>query len=76
MRDLKGRPHQAAFSICEAPSADCGGSIDLSFGPKAPRGEEANWLPTDPKRQFELMFRANGPTKDFSTRSGCCRTLC
>lgn len=41
------------------------GSIDLYFGPKAPRGKEANWVPTDLKRKFELMFRAYGPTKDF-----------
>jgi hypothetical protein len=41
------------------------GSIDLYFGPKAPKGMEANWVPTDPKRKFELMFRAYGPTKDF-----------
>lgn len=41
------------------------GSVDLYFGPKAPKGKEANWVPTDPKRQFELMFRAYGPTKEF-----------
>lgn len=41
------------------------GSIDLYFGPRAPRGKDANWVPTDPKRKFELMFRAYGPSKDF-----------
>ncbi|MBB3314436.1 hypothetical protein FHT77_000278 [Rhizobium sp. BK181] len=41
------------------------GSIDLYFGPKAPKGKEANWVPTDPKGRFELMFRAYGPTKEF-----------
>ncbi len=41
------------------------GSVDLYFGPKAPKGKEANWVSTDPKRQFELMFRAYGPTNDF-----------
>lgn len=44
------------------------GSIDLYFGPKAPEGQEANWVPTDPARNFELMFRAYGPTKDFFDR--------
>ena len=39
------------------------GSIDLFFGPKAPEGKEANWVPTDPNRKFELMFRAYGPTE-------------
>ncbi len=41
------------------------GSIDLYFGPNAPQGRDANWVPTDPKRKFELMFRAYGPTKAF-----------
>ncbi|MDR7147969.1 DUF1254 domain-containing protein [Rhizobium sp. BE258] len=41
------------------------GSIDLYFGPRPPKGKDANWVPTDPKRHFELMFRAYGPTKDF-----------
>ena len=34
------------------------GSVDIYFGPKAPAGKESNWVPTDPERKFELMFRA------------------
>lgn len=41
------------------------GSVDIFIGPKAPVGEEANWIPTDPARKFELMFRLYGPTKAF-----------
>lgn len=41
------------------------GSVDLYFGPKAPEGQESNWIPTDPTRRFELMFRAYGPKKEF-----------
>src|SRR6185312_7625357 len=41
------------------------GSVDLYFGPKAPAGKESNWVPTDPKRDFELMFRAYGPKKQL-----------
>jgi len=37
------------------------GSVDIYFGPKAPRGKKSNWLPTDPKRRFFLLFRAYGP---------------
>jgi len=37
------------------------GSVDIYFGPKAPKGKESNWLPTDPKRRFFLLFRAYGP---------------
>lgn len=39
------------------------GSIDIFFGPAAPAGKEANWVPTDPKRGFEAMFRAYAPTQ-------------
>jgi hypothetical protein len=41
------------------------GSVDLFIGPKAPQGRESNWIPTDPQRPFELMFRAYGPDKAF-----------
>jgi hypothetical protein len=41
------------------------GSVDIYFGPNAPSGEEGNWVPTDPARKFELMFRLYAPTKVF-----------
>ncbi len=41
------------------------GSVDIFFGPKAPAGRETNWVPTDPQRQFELMFRLYGPKKEL-----------
>jgi len=37
------------------------GSVDIYFGPKAPGGLEANWLPTDPTRRFFQLFRFYGP---------------
>jgi hypothetical protein len=39
------------------------GSVDVYFAPKAPAGKESNWVPTDPDRRFELMFRLYGPTQ-------------
>ena len=41
------------------------GSVDVYVGPVAPAGKESNWVPTDPHRGFELMFRAYAPTKAF-----------
>ena len=35
--------------------------MDIYFGPKAPKGHESNWLPTDPKRRFFLLGRFYGP---------------
>jgi hypothetical protein len=39
------------------------GSVDLYIGPKAPAGQESNWIPTDPGRGFEVMFRFYAPAK-------------
>jgi len=39
------------------------GSVDIYFGPEAPEGMEANWLPTDKERRFFLLFRFYGPQK-------------
>jgi len=50
------------------------GSVDVFFGPKPPAfakaiaakpSLESNWVPTDPKRRFELMFRLYGPRREF-----------
>jgi hypothetical protein len=41
------------------------GSVDLYVGAKPPAGQESNWIPTDPARGFELMFRLYGPKKEF-----------
>jgi len=41
------------------------GSIDIWFSPTVPAGKETNWIPTDPKRRFELIFRLFGPKKEF-----------
>jgi hypothetical protein len=41
------------------------GSVDVYFGPTAPSGKESNWVPTDPQRGFELMFRLYAPKKEF-----------
>ena len=41
------------------------GSVDVYFGPKVPGGKESNWVPTNAKRGFEVLFRLYGPEKDF-----------
>ena len=39
------------------------GSLDIYFGPEAPAGKEANWVPTKPGGEFELLFRLYAPTQ-------------
>jgi hypothetical protein len=45
------------------------GSVDIYFGPKAPAGKEANWVPTDPNGQFEVLFRLYGPEKAYADKT-------
>jgi hypothetical protein len=39
------------------------GSVDVYFGPKAPDGQESNWIPTSTDEGFEVLFRFYGPEK-------------
>jgi hypothetical protein len=40
------------------------GSVDLYVGPKAPKGLEANWVPTSGKRPYPIV-RFYGPSPAF-----------
>jgi len=53
-----GRRHQGAGAECVRRS------VDLYFGPSAPPGKEANWLPTAGE-DFFLILRLYGPEKAF-----------
>ena len=44
------------------------GSITLYFGPKAPKGQESNWIPTAGKRPFPVL-RVYGGTEKFWDKS-------
>ena len=39
------------------------GSVDLYFGPRAPAGNESNWIATGPAGKFEVLVRFYGPQK-------------
>jgi hypothetical protein len=45
------------------------GSIDIYFGPKAPKGKEANWVQTVPGKGWFTYFRFYGPTEAFFDKS-------
>lgn len=61
------RPSLASNDTAVKKNAD--GSVDIYFGPKAPEGKEANWVPTDPKGQFEVLFRLYGPKKELFSKT-------
>jgi hypothetical protein len=45
------------------------GSIDLSFGPDAPDGDEANWIRTVPGKGWFTILRLYGPLEGYMDRS-------
>jgi hypothetical protein len=53
----------------ENPAANPDGSVDIYFGPKAPKGKEKNWVPTNPDKGFFLVFRFYGPTEGFMDKT-------
>ena len=60
IRDLS-RPGLDSFDRDMRRNAD--GSVDIYFGPKAPAGQEANWIPTAPGKPWFSLFRFYGPEK-------------
>ena len=62
---IKNMPRASRGSNAADVQKNADGSVDIYLGPKAPAGKELNWIPTEPKREFELMVRLYGPTKAF-----------
>jgi hypothetical protein len=53
----------------EKPIANADGSVDVYFGPEAPKGKEKNWVPTNPEKGFFLVFRFYGPEEGYINKS-------
>jgi len=62
---IKGMPRASRSSQIPELQKNADGSIDIFFGPTAPVGKDANWVPTDPARKFELMARFYAPKPEF-----------
>ena len=62
---VKNMPRASRASNASDLQKNADGSVDIYFGPAAPAGQEANWVPTDPARRFELMARFYAPKKEF-----------
>jgi len=41
------------------------GSYDVYFGPKAPKGQENNWIQTVPGKGWNMLFRLYGPLEPW-----------
>jgi hypothetical protein len=62
---IRNMPRASRSSQSPELQRNADGSIDVYFGPLAPNGMDTNWVPTDPLRGFELMFRLYAPKKEF-----------
>jgi hypothetical protein len=60
---IRNMPRASRSSQIPEMEKNADGAIDIYFGPKPPAGNDSNWIPTDPARKFELMFRLYAPTK-------------
>ncbi len=52
-------------NLKNAPSKNADGSLDIYFGPAAPRGQQANWLQTVPGKGYNVILRLYGPLQSF-----------
>jgi len=66
---IRNMPRAGRASNASEVQKNPDGSVDVYFGPTAPAGKDANWVPTDPKRQFEVLFRLYGPEKPLFDKS-------
>lgn len=66
---IKNMDKASVASITPGVQKNADGSVEVFFGAKAPEGKEANWVPVDPDRTFELLFRLYGPEKPLFDKS-------
>lgn len=45
------------------------GSVDIYFGPKAPAGEESNWVQTVPGKSWNTILRLYGPLEPWFAKT-------
>jgi hypothetical protein len=60
---IRNQPHSSRASTTPGIQKAADGSVDIYFAPKAPPGEESNWVPTSAEGHFEVLFRFYGPEK-------------
>ena len=62
--DVGGSANTSVGSL-DDPAVNDDGTVDVHFGPDAPAGQEANWIPTAAGKGFFLVFRFYGPTESY-----------
>ena len=66
---IRGMTVSSRSSLDPSLKKNADGSVDVFFGPKAPDGQDSNWVPTTANGQFEVLFRLYGPEKPLFDKS-------
>ncbi|MBL4796299.1 MAG: DUF1254 domain-containing protein [Oleispira sp.] len=66
---VQNSTNKAAISSYDKLQYNKDGSVDLYFGPKAPKGKESNWVQTLPERGWWVWFRFYSPKEPFFDKS-------
>jgi hypothetical protein len=67
------QPYAGLNSLGKGLKTNADGSVDIYFAPKAPEGQEDNWIQTIPGKSWFIIFRMYGPLEpwlDGSWRPG------
>jgi len=62
---LQNGQDKPSVSSYDKPAVNADGSIDVWFGPKAPKGKENNWVKTLPGEGWSIMFRLYSPEQSY-----------
>jgi hypothetical protein len=62
---IQNAANKAALTSRDKLTLNGDGSVDLWFGPEAPKDFEGNWVDTRPSKGFFLWFRSYSPTAAF-----------
>lgn len=62
---LQNGQKKPSVSLYDKPDVNPDGSIDVWFGPKAPKGKEKNWVKTIPGKGWFTLLRFYGPLEPY-----------
>ena len=66
---IQNAANKAALTSRDKLTLNGDGSVDLWFGPEAPKDFEGNWVDTRPSKGFFVWFRSYTPTAAFFDKS-------
>ena len=62
---LQNGQDKPTVNTYDKPITNTDGSVDIYFGPEAPKGFEKNWVKTIPGKGWFILMRFYGPLEPF-----------